>query len=255
MAHFVDGKTFSRVSGQRLHVSVLGTMRLGLWGGYEYNGKPLKVESTSPQVLRLRPLPARGDLRMFELIGADLGDSVVRAVDGGGAAWDSVHGHVHRIRKTWLPAFDDLLRTYPGDEESSDAFRKRVGGQVDNSQFSNTCTLRLSEAFNETGHPIPHGQAGLATVKGGDNRFYALRVAEFKKYMLQTYGAPDMVRRPPSGAAAGVSRRDFTNLRGVICFEARFNDATGHFSLWDGSRSVHGDYFERSFRVSLWIAE
>src|SRR3954451_8577242 len=83
-------------------------------------------------------------------------------------------------------------------------FRKRIGGQVDNAQFGNTCTLRLSEAFNESGQPIPHGLPGLASVKGGDDRFYALRVAEFKRYMLQTYGEPDLVRKPPVGIAAGV---------------------------------------------------
>jgi hypothetical protein len=230
-------------------------IRVGLWGGYEHNGQPLEVESTAPQVLRIRPLPPRGDLIMFELTGADLGDSTVRAIDSAGSTWDSIRGNVHRIRRKLLPPFDDLLSTYPGDEETSEAFRKRVGGNVDNNQYGNTCTLRLSEAFNDSGHPIPHGQPGLTTVKGGDDHFYAIRVAEFKRYMLQTYGEPDLVRRPPHGTAAGVSRSDFANLRGVICFEARFNDATGHFSLWDGSRSVHGDYFTRSYQVSLWIAE
>jgi hypothetical protein len=255
MAHFVSGKTFVRISGQTLHVALLGTARIGLWGGYENNGTPLKVESSMPQRLRVRPLPPRGNLQMFELTGADLGESLIRAADAAGSPWDNIDCHVHRVRRRLLPSFDDLLKTYPGDDEESGQFRKRIGGKVDDDAFQNTCTLRLSEAFNKSGHPIPQSRAGLQTVQGGDSRFYALRVAEFKRYLLDTYGAPDLVRRPPRGTTVGVSRNDFANLRGVLCFEANFGDATGHFTLWDGSRSVHGDYFARSYQASLWLAE
>jgi hypothetical protein len=112
----------------------------------------------------------------------------------------------------------------------------------------------MSEAFNGAGQPIPNHHPGLLTVLGGDTKNYALRVAEFKQFMLGTYGAPDLVRTPPAGSPTGVLRADFAHLRGVMCFEVHFSDATGHFTLWDGTQPVHGDYFARAFRVSLWIA-
>ncbi len=113
----------------------------------------------------------------------------------------------------------------------------------------------MSEAFNLAGQAIPKNHPGLLTVLGADKRNYAIRVAEFKQYMLSAYGAPDLVRTPPKGAQTGVSRADFANLRGVLCFEVHFSDATGHFTLWDGAQVAHGDYFDRAFRVSLWMAE
>jgi hypothetical protein len=39
-----------------------------------------------------------------------------------------------------------------------------------------------------------------------------------------------------------------------MCFEVHFGDATGNFTLWDGTKAVHGDYFAEAFQVSLWIA-
>jgi hypothetical protein len=183
-----------------------------------------------------------------------VGETTLNAVAADGASWDWVSIHVHMARKKQLPSWDDLFDHYAGDEEASDDFRTRVGGQVDNSQFSNTCTLRMSEAFNGAGQPIPKNHPGLYTVLGGDKKNYALRVAEFKQFMLSTYGAPDIVRTPPAGAQTGVLRTDFSHLRGVMCFEVHFADATGHFTLWDGTQPVHGDYFARAFRVSLWLA-
>ncbi|MFY7828926.1 MAG: T6SS effector amidase Tae4 family protein [Flectobacillus sp.] len=38
----------------------------------------------------------------------------------------------------------------------------------------------------------------------------------------------------------------FKNRRGIICFEVTgWNDATGHFTLWDGNNILYGqhDYF------------
>jgi hypothetical protein len=143
---------------------------------------------------------------------------------------------------------------YAGDEESSEDFRARIGGEVNNPQFGNTCALRMSKAFNLAGQPIPRNHPGLFIVKGGDKLFYAIRVAEFGKYMRSVYGAPYVVRTPPKDTPMGVSSNQFTGLRGVLCFEVNFSDATGHFTLWDGARAVHGDYFNCAFRVSLWMA-
>ena len=254
MANFVDGRKFLSISGQLIHVPVRGTSRVGLRRGVALDGDPLAVEVDSPGVVRIQPGRAHGDIRIFTLTGVDIGDTILKAVAKDGAVLDRVEVHVHRPRARQLPRFDDLFENYAGDEESSNDFRKRIGGQADNPQLTNTCTLRMSEAFNGAGQPIPHAHAGLITVKGADKRFYAIRVAEFKRYMLDHYGPPDIVRTPPAGAKEGVSRDAFAHLMGVICFEVHFSDATGHFTLWDGTDAVHGDYFDRAFRVSLWMA-
>jgi hypothetical protein len=157
-------------------------------------------------------------------------------------------------RARQLPSWKSLYDNYAGDEESSEDFRARIGGEVDNPQLTNTCVLRMSEAFNLAGHAIPRGRAGLYTLKGGDKLNYAVRVAEFRKYMVSAYGQPDVVRKPPKGRPTGVASTEFSGLRGVLCFQVNFSDATGHFTLWDGSRAVHGDYFSHAFQVSLWIA-
>jgi hypothetical protein len=254
VANFVDGRKFLGISGQLVHVAVRGATHIGLRRGFALDGTPLTVESDSPGIVRVQPARTHGDIRMFTLIGVDIGDAVVKAVAKDGTVSDRIEVHVHRPRVRQLPKFDDLFENYAGDEESSDDFRKRIGGQADNPQITNTCTLRMSEAFNGAGQPIPHAHKGMITVRGGDKHFYAIRVAEFKRYMLDHYGPPDIVRGPPAGAKEGVLRDAFAHLMGVICFEVHFNDATGHFTLWDGTDAVHGDYFDRAFRVSLWMA-
>jgi hypothetical protein len=254
VANFVDGTKFKRISGQLVHVPIGKVVKIGLWGGMETSGHLLDVDPDDATVLKSARAPKHGSIFMFLLTGLNLGETTLNAVAADGSSWDSVDIHVHMPRKKQLPAWDDLFDNYAGDAEASDDFRTRIGGDVDNSQFSNTCTLRMSEAFNGAGQPIPKNHPGLYTVLGGDKKNYALRVAEFKQFMLSTYGAPDIVRTPPAGSPTGVLRADFAHLRGVMCFEVHFADATGHFTLWDGTQPVHGDYFSRSYRVSLWVA-
>lgn len=254
MANFVDGREFLDISGQLIHVPLRGTATVGLRRGVDLSGEPLAVEPEAPGIVRVAFSRTHGDLRLFTLSGVDTGDTTLKAVAKGGAVMDQVEVHVHQPRVRQLPRFDDLFENYAGDKESSDDFKKRIGGQVDNPQLTNTCTLRMSEAFNGANQPIPHAHKGLIAVRGGDKHFYAIRVAEFRRYMLDHYGPPDIVRGPPAGAKEGVARDPFAHLLGVICFEVHFSDATGHFTLWDGTNAVHGDYFDRAFRVSLWMA-
>lgn len=38
---------------------------------------------------------------------------------------------------------------------------------------------------------------------------------------------------------------DFAGSKGIILFEVSgWGDATGHFTLWNGSKVAHGDYFK-----------
>jgi hypothetical protein len=254
VANFADGRTHKRISLQLVNVPIRGTLSLALWGGYELGGVPLTVSSSDSSVVSVAKATDRSDYRMFTLRGLDLGETTIIATASNGATWDSVTAFVHMPRARPFPRYDDLASHYAGDEESSEDFRARIGGAVDNDDFANTCTLRLSEAFNGAGQTVPSSSAGLLTVLGGDKRHYAIRVAEFKRFLTNRYGPADIVRRPPAAQKFGVPRDAFYHRRGVICFEVPFGDATGHFTLWDGNASVHGDYFDRAVRVSLWMA-
>lgn len=254
MAHFVDPRSNARISGQVFHVPYGRPTKIGLWGGRQGNGALVDVVADDASVLAVTRQSTSGNIYAFLLKGARIGETTLNAVVSDGAVWDSCEIHVHMPRARQLPPWRALYDNYAGDEESSEDFRARIGGEVDNAQLTNTCVLRTSEAFNLAGHAIPRGRAGLYTVRGADKRNYAARVAEFRKYMINVFGQPDVVRTPPKGRPIGVDTKDFVGLRGVLCFEVSFSDATGHFTLWDGSRAVHGDYFNRAFRVSLWIA-
>jgi len=254
LAHFVDGRKLTRISGQLVHVPIGRPTKVGLWGGMEKSGHRLDVEPVDETLLGVVRSGTIGNNFMFVLTARKAGETTLNAIAADSFVWDTCQIHVHMPRGRQLPTWDKLFSNYAGDEEESDDFRTRIGGEVDNPSFGNTCVLRMSEAFNLAGHPMTR-RAGLFTVLGGDKKIYAVRVAEFRKYMLSVYGTPDLVRTPPKGKKEGVLSSDFAGLRGVLCFEVRFADATGHFTLWDGARAVHGDYFSRAWRVSLWMSE
>jgi len=136
VANFVDGRKFPSISGQLIHVPVRGTSRVGLRRGVALDGDPLVVEVDSPGVVRIQPGRAHGDIRIFTLTGVNIGDTILKAVAKDGAVLDRVEVHVHRPRARQLPRFDDLFENYAGDEESSDDFRKRIGGQADNPHWA-----------------------------------------------------------------------------------------------------------------------
>ena len=50
--------------------------------------------------------------------------------------------------------------------------------------------IRVSRALNYAGHDIPSSRNGLNTARGGDGMRYAYRVADFKPYCRDEFGAP-----------------------------------------------------------------
>jgi len=127
---------------------------------------------------------------------------------------------------------------------SSEEVKRKIGGNVNASWITNTCVIRMSYAFNKSFSPIPNGWAGLTTVKGGDGKRYAFRVAEFKPYLVGKYGKPDVT---------GTTAAEFSGKKGIIMFDVQgWSDATGHFDLWDGSQARNHEYFAQSSKVYLW---
>jgi hypothetical protein len=150
-----------------------------------------------------------------------------------------------------LGNFRTLWDEYPLG--TSDEVKKRIGGGVDVEWITNTCVIRVCRSLNYAGFKIPSGREGLMTVKGGDGLRYAIRVKEFKTYLRQDYGAPQVTHAYAD--AGGPVPPTFLGKQGIICFDVSgWADATGHFDLWDGERCINHDYFERASKVHLWVA-
>ena len=167
-----------------------------------------------------------------------------------------------------LPTFDAANRAYLRDPNPQ-SFKQAVGGHVDDTHavrqwLTDTCTLRLSRAFNYSASPIPNNPPGMRTVTGRDKLNYAFAVHEFKLWVTHRFGQPDIhVAGPP------VARDRFAGKHGLIIFDIHFGNnpgqswgATGHADLWDGSTfydelwgisSPARDFFTIAQGVSLWL--
>lgn len=152
------------------------------------------------------------------------------------------------MAKKQLSNFDSMWNEYPLGEAA--AVKKRIGSNVDADWITNTCVVRVSRAFNYSGHSIPNGRAGLETVKGGEHFRYAFRVVEFRRYLKAVYGAPNITfEKGPIDEIPS----NFLGKQGVIGFEVKgWSDATGHFDLWKGKKCINSDYFNRAHKVDLW---
>lgn len=150
-----------------------------------------------------------------------------------------------------MPDFATLSLHYPGDHINTALLKRRIGGGIDSPDIANTCVVRVSEALNAVGHIIPVRTQAFATRQGSDKRWYGLRVIEFWEYMLKTYGKPLIHQRSPINIA------DFGGYSGIIGFRRPFSTATGHFTLWNGSRLLYGDdgkYWTYSTEAALWTS-
>jgi hypothetical protein len=156
-----------------------------------------------------------------------------------------------------IPEFRILSRDFPDywKYPEPEMVRKLLGGEVNDRDITNTCTIRLSHAMNSAGVPIPRIWQGIANRKGKNGRFYIIRVKNFRAWMEFRFGKPDIDISKKAGDA--FDRSQIQGTEGVIAFEIGFADATGHFDLWYGDKFSHEstagkDYFKLASRVSLW---
>lgn len=82
--------------------------------------------------------------------------------------------------------------------------------------------------------------------KGGDGLAYAVVVAEFRTYLDTYYPEPDTKKIPAPDASAVADKS------GIIGFVFQYSGGTGHFSLWDGTQVLYGDYFGTGDLNHLW---
>jgi hypothetical protein len=155
-----------------------------------------------------------------------------------------------------LPDYDVMEAFYPA-QMSSEAVKQAIGGGVNQAHYKNTCIIRVSLALNRLGHSIPPDSPQFRTQRGTDKKWYGLRVEEFWGYMLRVYGAPAVhERREKTGT---IDAAKFSSIRGIIGFRQKFIGATGHFTLWNGSRLLYDggypNYFATATEAALWSAD
>jgi hypothetical protein len=78
-----------------------------------------------------------------------------------------------------------------------------------------------------------------------------------RKWLVHALGKPDFDLTKKAGEAFDL--KSIVLMRGIIGFDIKFSDATGHLDLWDGvifssMLSTSKDYFASATRVSLWKA-
>ena len=156
-----------------------------------------------------------------------------------------------------IPDFSLLRRSYLDYERYPQPaeVRKMIGGGVNASDITNTCTIRLCHAMNEVGYPVPRLWEGITNRQGKNKKYYIIRVVNFRPWMVATFGKPDRDFSKEPGTR--FDRGALNGREGIIGFEIGFGDATGHFDLWYQDKFSHEasagkDYFTLASRVSLW---
>jgi hypothetical protein len=133
--------------------------------------------------------------------------------------------------------------------------KKLIGGKVDAAWITNTCAVRLSDALNYSGVPLPRGHSGLNTVRDGAGMRVAFRVRELKSWMRHRLGKADFDFRKK--ASENFDKSQLGGMQGIICFDISFSDATGHLDLWDGTKfsseyKTSRDYWLNATHIYLW---
>lgn len=129
----------------------------------------------------------------------------------------------------------------------------RIGGKVkeniDMGQrdpragFRNGCAIRMSYSLNQSGIAISKGT--WKSVSGADGKQYIYRVSDLTRFLSQRLGSPDKTVHSPKPS-------DFAGMKGILVFGVRWNDATGHATLWDGGTCSDHCYFPVAVEASIW---
>ncbi|NBC32590.1 MAG: hypothetical protein GVY13_07935 [Alphaproteobacteria bacterium] len=149
-----------------------------------------------------------------------------------------------------LPIINELWQSYP--QGSVEKVKTDIGGRVDYDWVDNTCAIRVSRALNYSGQPVPapNNRYGLNVISGADGKWYAFRVREFKKYLSMRYGAPSISKTSSIGRTQ--LRAAFEGRCGIIAFDVRWANSTGHLTLWDSKSCADTCYFNIADAVHLW---
>lgn len=155
--------------------------------------------------------------------------------------------------------FDTLWKNYPVGLDA-EAVYKLIGGKVydlyltNPNGYANACALRLSKSFNYGGLPLTKSTSGYKET-GSDGKYYLFRVKDMINYVKLKLGRPTATKKPSDLDYTTY----FTSKQGVLIFKVSgWGDATGHVTLWDGSRCGDHCYFThpnpnvKTVEVNFW---
>jgi len=125
------------------------------------------------------------------------------------------------------------------------------------SWITNTCAIRTTLSLRNAGYQP--GEIGRTKWRANGKR-YLIRVKEIDPFLTATFGVPFIVAGP--GIATGRKNaegdeiydhpKEFQGKAGLMMYtNCNFNDATGHFDVWDGQSIRSQGYPDRCKTMSL----
>lgn len=131
-----------------------------------------------------------------------------------------------------------------------------IGGKVNHNinvltaeqgRFENACAIRMSYALNYAGFKVPYIKG--KTVSGGQGNWYIYRVKDLISFLYQEFGDPEVVVDSPNA-------HKLSKYKGILVVDVdTWLDASGHASIWTGSRCTDNCYFPQAKKGYLWILE
>lgn len=157
------------------------------------------------------------------------------------------------------PSWDDMILNYPDSSINVDTLYAKIGNGLpkmlkENQAWENSCAFRMSKGLNYSGFKLPYnnskyrakGSTGGVHI-GDDKLNYWYRVKELGKYLEEHLGSPEFDETLKK-AKIGETKEELSiekwdklkNLKGIIMFKVSgWSDASGHFTLWDGSHLIY----------------
>lgn len=150
-----------------------------------------------------------------------------------------------------IPSIEKLSVNYPTG--TAEEVKELIGGKVNLPWLTNTCVVRVSRAFNYSGQLIPKEYDGLETAEGADGLRYAYRVEEFEAFLRKRYGTPIISAK--KGQFTTAIKDALTRYKGIILFKVdEWDDAAGHFDIWNGIECGTNCYFDEATAIDLWVS-
>lgn len=149
-------------------------------------------------------------------------------------------------------SFATLKSNYP--TTSKEELYRSMGGEwpqlIHNALYNNTCAVRLSLALNKSGMPIDRNMREAIT---GAGESIIVKVATMGRFLRSKLG--DVTWGISKNPSATFDPTHMPQFSGIVVYHADWDDATGHFDLWSGSRFIGAGSFTgiyEGFDVALW---
>ena len=120
---------------------------------------------------------------------------------------------------------------------------------IDNHNYENTCSIRLSIALIKSGYPIKKKYREALTGDGGS---IVLKVETMGLLLKDYFGNPWGMSKEP-GVRLTVA--DIPRRTGIIAYHVNWANASGHVDLWHGNGFVGSGSFKDiadGYDIALW---